>query len=120
MNKPSGTIEIVGLRVFANHGVEQQEAAVGNMFEVSVKLDFDAQHAMRTDRLDLSVNYAKLVKLLREEMSFPSKSLENVVFRIYQAIILRFPIVESGCISMYKLNPPISAELDRVGFTFRW
>ncbi|MDE6464161.1 MAG: dihydroneopterin aldolase [Muribaculaceae bacterium] len=119
-NIPSGTIEIDGLRIQANHGVETQETIVGNTFEVSVKLRFDAEHAMRTDRIDLTLNYADIVALVREEMKFPSKLLEHVVFRIYQNITHRYTQVSGGEISVYKLNPPIPAELNRVGFTFRW
>lgn len=117
---PSGMIEIEGLRLFGRHGVETQETVVGNTFEVTVRLRFDAEHAMRTDRIDLTINYADIVALIREEMAFASKLLEHLVFRIYASITHRYPEITSGEISVYKLQPPIPEELTKVGFTFRW
>lgn len=120
MKKPSGTIEIGGLRLFANHGVQAQETLVGNTFEVNVKLTFDAEYAMRSDRLDLTISYAEVIDIIKSEMAFPSKLLENVVFRLFQALTHRYPQIQQGEITVYKLNPPISAEVDRTGFTFSW
>lgn len=117
---PSGTIEIRGLRLLAHHGVQAQETLIGNTFEVSVKLTFDAEHAMRTDRLDLTISYAEVVDIIKQEMSFSSKLLEHVVFRLYQAITHRFAQISGGEITVYKLNPPINAEIERTGFTFNW
>ncbi len=120
MKRPTGTIEIGGLRLLANHGVEAQETLIGNTFEVNVKLSFDAEHAMRTDRLDLTISYSEVVELIKSEMAFPSKLLEHVVFRLYQALTHRYPQLLGGEITVYKLNPPISAEINRAGFTFTW
>ena len=44
--KYQSSIVIDGLRIMARHGVWPQETTVGNMFEVSVRLDFDAAGAM--------------------------------------------------------------------------
>lgn len=117
---PTGTIHIDGLRVYAYHGVAEQESIIGNTFEVSLKLRFKAEHAMRSDRLDLTINYGDLVDLIKQEITFPSKLIENVVYRLYQAIKDRYTNVMGGEISIYKLQPPISAELNRIGFTFTW
>lgn len=117
---PSGSIHIRGLRIYAYHGVEEQETLVGNMFEVSVSLRFPCEHVMRTDRLDLTINYADIVALIKEEMQFPSKLLEHVVFRIYESITHRYIQVEGGSITILKLQPPIPCEVASVGFTFEW
>lgn len=117
---PQYSIEIEGLKIFARHGVLPQEQTVGNMFEVNVILKFPCAYAMRTDRVDLTIDYSDVVSLIQEEMKLPSKLLENVVYRIFQAITYRFPQINSGTISLYKIQPPISAEVKRVGFTFSW
>lgn len=109
-----------GLRVLAYHGVEPQETRVGNTFEVSLRVDFNAEAAMRTDRVDLTISYADLVDIIKKEMQFPSKLLEHVAFRIYENIMHRFPQVRSGRLAIYKLQPPISAELRKTGFEFVW
>ncbi len=118
--KYQSSIVIDGLRIMARHGVLPQETTVGNMFEVSVKLDFDAAGAMRADNFGLTVSYAEVIELIKQEMSVPSKLLENAVRRIWMAITRRYPEVSGGEIALYKLQPPVSAELKRAGFVYRW
>lgn len=114
------TIEIEGLIVYAYHGVAEQESKVGNRFEVNLSLRFDGEEAMRTDNLSLTVNYAEVVEAVKEEMATPSKLLEHVAYRISRTLSQRFPQITGGKLSIYKLNPPISAELGKVGFVYCW
>lgn len=113
-------IHIDGLRIYARHGVNAQERVAGNVFEVNVSLKTDAGTAMMNDSLGDTVNYAEIVDLIKNCMAEPSNLLENAVYRIYRAIAENYPAVSHGSISLYKLQPPISAELARVGFTYRW
>lgn len=115
-----GTIHIDGLRIFARHGVDPQETIVGNTFEVNLALTIDAEAAMIHDSLGDTVNYAEIVDLIRGCMAVPSALLENAVYRIVAEIAARYPAVKHGSISLYKLQPPISAELARVGFSYSW
>ncbi len=61
--KYQSSIVIDGLRIMARHGVWPQETTVGNMFEVSVRLDFDAAGAMMADNFGLTVSYAEVIEL---------------------------------------------------------
>ena len=114
------SVEINGMKIFANHGVLEQERVVGNKFEVSVRLDFNALRAMISDSIDDTVNYAEAVEIIRGEMSMPSQLLENVAYRICKALTDRFKIVDGGRISICKLQPPIPAEMQGVEFTLEW
>ncbi|MDE6134403.1 MAG: dihydroneopterin aldolase [Muribaculaceae bacterium] len=120
IHQPISYIEIKGLKIYAYHGVEEQERIVGNDFEVNVTLGFMAENAMRTDRLDLTINYAEVVDLVQKEMAEPSKLLEHVTYRIYKSLNHRFPQINSGQISIYKLQPPVEAELKKTGFVYNW
>ncbi len=115
-----GCVEVQGLKVFAHHGVAEQEARVGNVFEVDVKVFFDALEAMRTDRIDLTVSYSDIVDIVNLEMSRTSMLVEHAVYRIYENIRKRFPFVTGGRIAVYKPQPPLSAELKKAGFSFSW
>lgn len=119
-NTATSSIEICGLKIYAYHGVLEQEALVGNMFELNVILNYDASYAMRNDRLDQAVNYADVVELIKTVMATPSQLLENVVYRLYFDLVRRYQEITGGLITIYKLNPPIPARLDKVGFTFKW
>ena len=115
-----GCVEVQGLKVFAHHGVSEQEACVGNVFEVDVKVYFDALEAMRADRIDLTVSYADIVDIVKFEMSKTSMLIEHVVYRIYENIRKRYPFIRGGRIAVYKPFPPLNCELDRAGFSFSW
>lgn len=115
-----GTIHIDELRIHARHGVNPQEKVVGNVFEVNLALKIDAEAAMKNDSLGDTVNYAEIVDLIKKCMDEPSLLLENAAYRICLAISEDYPAVKHGSISLYKVQPPISAELARVGFSFDW
>lgn len=117
---PTGQIEIHGLRIYAYHGVDPQENVVGNEFEIDMILEFNCAHAMQTDRLDTTINYADVVEIIKAEMAHTSKLLEHVGQRIYDALTYRYSQITGGSISIYKIHPPISAQMEKVGFSFRW
>ncbi len=115
-----GTIEINGLRLFARHGVLAQERAVGNMFELTVHLCYPIGQAMEEDDLAGTLNYAEAVEVAREVMAEPSALLEHVVWRLKNALLERFPLIEGGMIRLTKLTPPIPADLDGVAVRIEW
>lgn len=117
---PGGSITIDGLRIFARHGVLPQETAGGNVFELDIRLSFPCVLAMESDILMDTVNYAEVVDIVKAEMAIPSKLLEHVVGRIRNAVLERYPQITGGSIVLRKLRPPISAEMDAVGFTYEW
>lgn len=118
--EPTGIIRIDKLRIYAYHGVMDQEHRVGNNFTLSLCLCFDASAAMATDELDATINYAEVVRIVKEEIALPSKLLENVVGRIHRHLTAAYPQISGGSISLYKDNPPIPCEIERVGFTYKW
>ncbi len=116
-----GRIAVKGLKLRARHGVGQQERIVGNDFEVSIWLDVPkADCAAVTDSLDDTINYAELVDIAQQQMSIPSMLIEHAAGRIAKAIRTRFgDDVADGEVTVSKLAPPISAQLDSVSFTCR-
>lgn len=110
----TGTIEINGLRLFARHGVYEQERELGNKFEVTAHLHYPIEGAMESDDLTSTLNYAEAVNVITEVMAIPSKLLENVAYRIHKALMEKFPSISGGTIKISKLNPPIPAELKDV------
>lgn len=95
------------LRFYAFHGVEEQERRVGNIFTVSLRLDYPFEEAMATDRLTATLNYAEAYEVVKQEMAIPSRLLEHVAGRIRRSLLLRFPQISGGRIRVEKLRPPI-------------
>lgn len=117
-----GTISINGLRLLAHHGVAEQERRVGNEFELNICLDVPASdRAMESDLLDDTLNYARVVEIVRDEMARPSALIEAVAGRIRQRLDAEFPgMIAGGEITVAKLAPPIPVQLSSVAFTTRW
>ncbi|MDE6323959.1 MAG: dihydroneopterin aldolase [Paramuribaculum sp.] len=116
------TITLDRLRVRACHGVLEQERLIGNDYEVTVSLSYpQALLAAQEDSLESTVSYADVASVVKEEMARPSLLLENVAYRIRQALIGRFPDVKSGRVAVTKLLPPIpSAQLAGATVELSW
>lgn len=114
------SIVIEGLRIFARHGVLEQERRVGNEFELDIRLDFDAAQAMDSDDVDHTVNYARVIDIVNARMARPANLLEHATALIRDAICNEFPQITSGRIALYKIHPPLSAQLARTGFILNW
>lgn len=110
-------ITVSSLKVFARHGVFPVERAVGNDFTVDAVLYYDAQRAMREDDIDCALNYAEAVRVITEAMAQPSNLLEHVTGRIIDALTAAFPSVTRGTVTVTKLTPPMTAQMDGVSFS---
>lgn len=115
-----GTVEIEKLRLHCHHGVAQQERVVGNLFEVSVALDYDMEKAAVTDDVAYALDYSRVVTTISEVMAIPSDLLENVVLRLKERITMDYPEVTGGYIRVAKVTPPIPGRMESVSISIRW
>lgn len=95
------------LKVFGRHGVFEEELVHGNVFEVSVRVDYDFMAAAMTDDVDKTLNYAELTEMVVGIMGTPCKLLESVAVEIWQSIVERWPEVLGGRVEIAKLHPPM-------------
>jgi len=102
----STTIEVNDLQLYAYHGVDEQERAVGNDFSVTVHLDLDFEHAIYADTLAGTVSYTDIIDVIRAEMGVASQLLEHVAGRIRTALVNRYPTITGGLVRVCKLTPP--------------
>lgn len=115
-----GTVEIEQLRLEAFHGVLPQERIVGNIFEVSLKLDYDMEAAAATDDVAHALNYAEVCAVAGEVMHKPSCLLENVALRMRDALRSRFPAILAGSIKIAKLTPPVGLRLTSCSISLKF
>lgn len=117
----NGTVEVNNLKVTAFHGVMEQERVVGNRFEVTVHVDCDFTEAARLDRVDMTVNYAEIVDIIKAEMAQPALLIETVARRIALRVADRWPdLVTGGMVRVAKIVPPIPGQMDSVAVVYRW
>lgn len=103
------------LRFHAYHGVEAQERLTGNDYELDLRLNVDVSAATMSDRVEDTVNYAEVYRLIEAEMAKPSNLLEHVAGRIGQALIEKWPQIQSVDIRLTKQNPPMGADCKGAG-----
>ena len=108
-------IHLQGVKLYAFHGVDPQETAVGAYFIIDLKLKTDFSRASQTDDLTGTVSYADIYQVLKDEMQVPSKLLEHVCQRIAERIFHDFPTIEELDIKLFKENPPMGAQAEQVG-----
>ena len=108
-------IHLQGVKLYAFHGVDPQETAVGAYFIIDLKLKTDFSRASQTDALSGTVSYADIYQVLKDEMQVASQLLEHVCQRMAQRIFNDFPTIEELDIKLFKENPPMGAQAERVG-----
>lgn len=116
------TITVDRLRLRACHGVLEQERALGNVYEVTVSLTYPpALAAAESDDLSATINYAEVVEIVKRQMAEPSRLLEHVCGRMRRALMLKYPAVTKGKVTVTKLLPPIAgAQLAGASATLSW
>ena len=108
-------IRLEGMKFYAYHGVLPQENLVGTNNYIDLRLKTDFSRAAETDELEGTVRYADIYTSVKEEMNMPSKLLEHVCQRIARRIFHDFPTIETVDISLFKENPPMGANAQRIG-----
>lgn len=107
-------IKILNLRLLAKHGVYDFEKEKEGLFEVDIYMYLDLKNAMISDDLKDSVDYSKVVDLVREIFSENDCNLiEYVAGKICKGILEKYPI-QKVVIKIRKPHAPINADLDTV------
>jgi dihydroneopterin aldolase len=110
-------IELKGLRFFAHHGLYEEEAKVGNEFEVDVSIVYKAPEA-KVISIDQTINYAEVFRIVKDEFGQRKDLLEACALQIADRLQKQFPQIEKLTISIKKLNPPITNFVGSVGVTY--
>lgn len=109
------SIHLQGVRFYAHHGVDPQETTVGAQFTIDLELETDFTHALETDELNGTVNYASVYEAVKEEMQTPSALLEHIGGRIVKRLFHDFPTIEGIHLRLIKQNPPMGADCEGAG-----
>ena len=103
-------IIIEGLRIYAYHGVMEQERQIGAYFIIDLEATTLFASSMNTDDLTDTVCYADLFHIVQHEMAIPSRLIEHVAGRIAHAILEQYPSIQSLRLKILKENPPMGAD----------
>ena len=104
------TIRLNDIRLYAYHGVLEEERKVGAWFRVQLTTHGEFVQAMEEDRLEATVNYAEMASVVKREMAIPSRLLEHVAWRIGTCILREVNNVEDIEVTVHKEHPPVCVE----------
>ena len=108
-------IIIKGLKVFAYHGVNPEEKANGQNFVVDIIAYRSVDKAGKTDDLNDTASYAKLLKTAVRVMSEDKYDLlERVAHRVAEQILEEYESIERVDVCLKKPEAPINADFDYV------
>lgn len=105
-------IFIENIKIFAYHGVLEQEKKVGNYFLINIKLTLDLTKAVASDLLLDTISYADVYELVKLEMKIPSQLIEHIAGRIMFKIKNTYQNIEEIEIKLSKLNPPLGGQVE--------
>ena len=110
-------IELEKMEFHAPHGCYDLEKVVGNRFHINLAMEAEVGDMPATDELLKSVNYLSVYELVAEVVQIPSNTLENVAWRILEAIHSAFPQIVTSTIKVSKLAPPLGGKVEKVSVT---
>lgn len=109
-----GIIKVENIKVYAYHGCLDEETKIGSEYRVDLVIKAGLKSSAKSDNLNDTVDYVLLNKIVKEEMSIPSKLLETVAQRILNRILIEGNLVKKATVSVSKINPPISGNVEMV------
>lgn len=100
-------IRLLGLRVFAHHGVLEDERETGQVFVVDVTIHADLAAAGASDDLADTFDYGRMATAIHDRVSKEQHQLiERVAERIAE-VVLEDPRVAAVDVSVHKPQAPI-------------
>jgi len=98
------------LSLYANHGLFDAEAELGQRFFIDVEIGADLSQSQKTDSPEGTVNWKDLVETVTEAFTERRyKMIEAAADVIAAAIFKKFPIAERVRVEVRKPSAPIEA-----------
>ena len=106
-------IRIHNLEVFCHHGVYKEENVLGQKFLVDAVLYLDTRKAGMSDKMEDSVSYGDVCRLIVSEMKKQNDNLlECAAERLAKKILLAFSMIKKVDIEVKKPWAPILMHVD--------
>lgn len=67
---------------------------------------------MVSDSIDDALNYALVVDVVKRVMNQPVNLLEHLAMNIATAMLDNFAVVTAGSITVTKITPPVTAQIN--------
>ncbi len=113
-------ILIRDLEIYAYHGVNPEEKENGQRFVLDITAQADLSSACRSDRLEDTVSYARIIKTAVAAFTAEKYDLlERAAAVVCDAILEAYPRIAAVEITLKKPDAPIRADFGWVGVCIR-
>lgn len=103
------------LKIYAHHGVFENETREGQYFYVSCEMEMDFSEAANDDDLNKTVDYGSVSDFICDFMTANNYSLiETVCKRMADEILLKYDLLSAVTITIFKPDAPIEHEFENV------
>ena len=109
-------LRLEGMRFFGHHGCLADERSAGVHLDVDVEVRTDTREAARTDRVEDTIDYARLVEKCRRVVEDGSYHLVETVAERLAEGLLEEPKVASVRVRVAK-RPPLAVAVDHFSVT---
>lgn len=111
-------ITITGLKIFAHHGVLEEETKNGQDFYVNAKLFYAMDKAAQTDEVTDAVHYGEVCRFITSFLQENTyKLLERAVTETIKAVMLEFGVLDGMEMELCKPQAPIPLPFNNVSVT---
>lgn len=108
MEVPLDYIEVVDQKIYAYHGVLQEEKDAGQYFYVSFKAYLNMEEASDHDQMSLSVSYADMCQTVKAYVQGDVYDLiETVAHGAATALLLEHPLLQRVVVTLKKPSAPV-------------
>ncbi len=95
------------MQFYGFHGVNPEEQALGQAYLVDLSVELDLRRAGLSDRLEDTVSYTQLYRVVQSVMEGESRNLlEAAAQAIADQVLSQFP-VDGVSVSVKKPRPPV-------------
>lgn len=95
------------MEFFAHHGFYDEEQKMGNKYGIDVHITADFKEAAMEDKLQKTINYEVIYKIVAEVMQQKHRLLEHVGHAIISGIRRQYAAVTNIEVHVSKFNPPV-------------
>lgn len=113
------TVVLEGMEFFAYHGCREDEKTDGNTFMADLRASYESEAGI-TDNLADAVNYGEIYRVVAAQMAVRSNLLENLAWRIMEALKRDFPQLTDITLTVSKKNPPVNGPCSWSRIEMKW
>ena len=100
------------IKIYAHHGVHDEERTLGQYFLVDLDIEFDFSDAVRSDNIHDTIHYAELYRVIVAKVQEENFNLlEKLADYIGHAVLGFSPRIENVTVNIRKAQYPFDANI---------